>query len=685
VSLSSGQSCTVSVDFTPTIIGVESATLVITPGTGPALTDLLIGQGVAPTTDTVTPSTLNFGNIVQGASSLDQIVTITNTGTLNPLVFTFAAIFGPQAADFTIASDTCVFGSAQVYPGMSCQIALVFTPQPSTSPNEDESATLAIRDNANGVSQSVNLIGQGTHTAVSYSVFSQQANPGQVNFGDVPVGTISAPQIVTVENTAHGPNENNDMALLFPGTGAVTITGTNASEFMIQNDLCTGASIDPPGVATSDTCTVDVVFAPVAPNGPAYAFLTFFPKNGSGAPQQIELIGNGVQPGSLSLGLAANGLDFGIIPIHQTSPTKTVVITNTSSTANLVITNLVIVGPNAPDFAIVQDPGTCGAPFPTTYPIIVQIGTSCKVDINFTPSALGDRFATLDIVDNTPESPDQVSLHGIGGIPEQGYWMIGDDGDVFAFGAAHYFGGLGNLKLNKPIVGMAATIDGNGYWVVASDGGIFTFGNAQYYGSTGGIKLNKPIVGMAVTPTGHGYWLVASDGGIFSFGDAIFYGSTGSIVLNKPIVAMTKTPDGKGYLLVATDGGVFCFGDAAFHGSAANYPLNKPINGLVVTPAVPSDPTAGIDSGYLLSAADGGLFAFGNAAFMGSAASLNLKEPIVGIMSTPDFGGYWQVGNDGGVFSFGDAQFHGSVGDFVAVVPNIKGLAADPVTGSEVG
>ena len=34
------------------------------------------------------------------------------------------------------------------------------------------------------------------------------------------------------------------------------------------------------------------------------------------------------------------------------------------------------------------------------------------------------------------------------------------------------------------------------------------------------MKLNKPIVGMAATPTGKGYWLVASDGGVFSFGDA---------------------------------------------------------------------------------------------------------------------------------------------------------------------
>ncbi len=43
-------------------------------------------------------------------------------------------------------------------------------------------------------------------------------------------------------------------------------------------------------------------------------------------------------------------------------------------------------------------------------------------------------------------------------------------------------------------------------------------------GSTGNIKLNKPVVGMANTPDGNGYWLVASDGGIFAYGDAKFYG-----------------------------------------------------------------------------------------------------------------------------------------------------------------
>jgi Tol biopolymer transport system component len=119
-----------------------------------------------------------------------------------------------------------------------------------------------------------------------------------------------------------------------------------------------------------------------------------------------------------------------------------------------------------------------------------------------------------------------------------------------------------------------------GYWFVAADGGIFSFGDAEFYGSTGDLRLNRPIVGMAATPTGRGYWFVAADGGIFSFGDAGFYGSTGDLRLNQPIVGMSATSAGHGYRFVALDGGIFTFGDATFLVSTGNRRLNRPIVGM---------------------------------------------------------------------------------------------------------
>ena len=139
------------------------------------------------------------------------------------------------------------------------------------------------------------------------------------------------------------------------------------------------------------------------------------------------------------------------------------------------------------------------------------------------------------------------------------------------------------MRLNKPVVGMAATPSGNGYWLVASDGGIFSYGDASFYGSTGSLVLNKPIVGMITGPGGAGYFLVASDGGIFSFGTAPFYGSLGGLTLKHPIVAAAATPTGNGYWFTDTAGLVSNFGSADYYGSAPS-PLFRPIVGMAEAP-----------------------------------------------------------------------------------------------------
>ncbi|MFZ0249861.1 MAG: prenyltransferase/squalene oxidase repeat-containing protein [Acidimicrobiales bacterium] len=203
--------------------------------------------------------------------------------------------------------------------------------------------------------------------------------------------------------------------------------------------------------------------------------------------------------------------------------------------------------------------------------------------------------------------------------PTNSYWVATASGAVHSFGSAKPLGSPASL--NKPIVGMASTLNGRGYWLVAADGGIFNYGNAAFLGSRGGQPLNKPIVGMAATPDGGGYWLVASDGGIFSYGDAAFYGSRGGQPLNNPIVGMAATPDGGGYWLVASDGGIFSYGDAAFFGSTGGITLNQPIVGMAGTRD---------GGGYWLIAADGGVFNYGDALFSGSAAPLAGANAAVG-------------------------------------------------------
>ena len=247
---------------------------------------------------------------------------------------------------------------------------------------------------------------------------------------------------------------------------------------------------------------------------------------------------------------------------------------------------------------------------------------------------------------NDPDPADQI------GANLGGYREVASDGGIFTVGAFGFYGSMGGITLNKPIVGVASTPLSPGYWEVASDGGVFTFGTAQYYGSLGGFSLNAPIVGMAATPDGKGYDLFAADGGVFACGDAQFYGSMGGTHLNQPIVGGAMTPDGRGYYLFAADGGVFAFGDATYLGSMGGTTLNEPIVG---------GTTATSGGGYYLVASDGGVFTFGGLKYFGSMGGSRLNQPIVGMEATPG-GGYNLAAADGGVFSFGNAVFYGSMG-----------------------
>ena len=156
-------------------------------------------------------------------------------------------------------------------------------------------------------------------------------------------------------------------------------------------------------------------------------------------------------------------------------------------------------------------------------------------------------------------------------------------------------------------------------------------------------------VALAVPPVG-GYLVVDSAGRIRPFGVAA-EGDLAGRTLGAPVTGAAGITSGTGYWMVAADGGLFSFGDATFLGSLGGLVLEKPIVGMAATPS---------GQGYWMVAADGGLFSFGDATFLGSLGGLALEKPIVGMAATPSGQGYWMVAADGGLFGFGDAAFLGS-------------------------
>jgi hypothetical protein len=174
-----------------------------------------------------------------------------------------------------------------------------------------------------------------------------------------------------------------------------------------------------------------------------------------------------------------------------------------------------------------------------------------------------------------------------------------------------------------------------------------------------------------VTTTGNGFWLAnrspASDGSL-PLGEAYAIANL-ALPAGQVFVGMAADPPtGAGLWFVASNGGVFSYGDATFEGSAFSLKLTAPIVGMAATPD---------GKGYWLVAADGGVFTYGDAAFKGSAGALKLKAPIVGMAATPDGKGYWLVAADGGVFTYGDAAFAGSAGA-LRLNKAIVGMAATP-------
>lgn len=206
----------------------------------------------------------------------------------------------------------------------------------------------------------------------------------------------------------------------------------------------------------------------------------------------------------------------------------------------------------------------------------------------------------LKTIPRVSEREKIVSIFHTGG---KGYYMVGADGSVFAFGDAKYHGGMNAAPLTKPITD--GVCDGKGgYWLVGEDGGIFAFGGAAFHGSLGSVPLNSPIVAMEVSATGNGYWLVASDGGVFAYGDAPFLGSMGGMPLTAPVANILRSPTGNGYWLVSLDGGIFSFGDARFYGSYPGLPPEwKQGSRFLVDIARYRD-------GYMLLGTDGSIYRF---------------------------------------------------------------------------
>jgi hypothetical protein len=147
-SLPANSTCTITVTFTPTMVGTQNSSLTVNDSAG-TQTANLSGTGVPAVA--LTPATVNFGNQAYGVTSAPQAVTLTNNQT-SALSVSGVTISGANAADFA-QSNNC---GTSVGPNSICTINVTVRP----SAYATRTATLSVADSVGTQSTSLTAVGK---------------------------------------------------------------------------------------------------------------------------------------------------------------------------------------------------------------------------------------------------------------------------------------------------------------------------------------------------------------------------------------------------------------------------------------------------------------------------------------------------------------------------------------------
>ena len=243
--------CMPQITFSPTAVGVRSATITYTDSTG-AVTRTLSVTGTSlspnPTITATGPFTPNIivSNIPVGTVSAAQTVTITAYQN-DPVQITLVPVSGTSQPFVFVGPSSC--------PSTPCQISIAYAPKSTADDNINVYVTAT---DTVGLS-SANIQAHGQITPLAYYTYS----PRTLTFKQ-PSGTVTT-QTITISSVGTAPVPMT-VSLDFP-----------ANPFTIVNHC-------PTSIAVGANCTVDVTYAPTAVgtdyssltlNGPYAAGITF--------------------------------------------------------------------------------------------------------------------------------------------------------------------------------------------------------------------------------------------------------------------------------------------------------------------------------------------------------------------------------------------------------------------------
>jgi hypothetical protein len=361
-TIAPGGGCVFDVLFSPDDVGNRQRWLAMDVKGWPEISVVLNGTGVALPTSSLSTSvsSIDFGKQRTGTQSSPRTITVTNPGknAVNIASITLGGTYIPFSRTHN-CPPTLVSAS-------SCTIDVIYSPNAAGV----HTSTLRIYSDAPASPTDVALTGVGLQPAASIS-------PTSLSFGTIAIGT-------TASRTISVSNIGNDVLTI----GAISVpTG------FTRSTNC-GSSL---GVAA--TCNVVVTFAPPA-NGGTFGGVINISTDSPGSPHQVtvEAVAQGPK-----LRLSATTLDFGPVAVSTTSPAQSLTLTNDGLTT-LTFTSMTFLT----DFA--SPANTCGSG--------IAPSASCTVDITFQPLKASAYAESAWLSTNAPGSPHEITLKGIGGVPQ---------------------------------------------------------------------------------------------------------------------------------------------------------------------------------------------------------------------------------------------------------------------------
>ena len=391
-TLAPNATCTIQVNFEPSVPGARSATLNVNTGNAGTISSSLTGTGLVPTfipkiqdtagvtdlTDYAFPASVGTGEPLPPTYTF----TLRNEGNSVLEGTNLQAITGADADDFS-RSSTC---PVELNPNATCQITITF------SPNDPGAKTASLDVNTtNGGTVSTVLTG----TAVT-GVFETTV---QNTAGDADLSDYTFPDTIALASTSYVFTIRNTGNVNLLNVGTQTITGDDADQFS-RSTSCGGV------LAPGATCTVTVNYNPNRVEAGMTANLNVNPSNGGST--SFPLTATSLTPSpQLSVRDTGDTLDLTSRAFTANLGSNQAYVFTIKNTGDSLLSNVntqSVTGANAAEFTRTS---TCGA---TLLP-----GASCTTTVTFVPQRAGTRRATLNITPSNPiVSPAARSVSLVG-------------------------------------------------------------------------------------------------------------------------------------------------------------------------------------------------------------------------------------------------------------------------------